>query len=238
MPGVTGREILTIKTIRHSNGTTQLTFESGWKYTYKRRSVTLNANTVKATHGETVKETLGSGNGASAHQSFTLKKPPLTYTSASTPSGGESSLELRVDNILWEESASLYGLTRRDEKYTVRIEDGGSANVLFGDGISGARLPTGEYNVTAVYRSGTGLDRAGGRRLADPAQDASAWREGCDQSSGGYRSGGPRIDGQRADECPAHCPHTRPDRLTAGLRRLCSYLLRDRKSPGNRSVER
>lgn len=157
MPGVTGREILTIKTIRHSNGTTQLTFESGWKFTYKRRSVILNANTVKATHGETVKETLGSGNGASAHQSFTLKKPPLTYTSASTPSGGESSLELRVDNILWEESASLYGLTRRDEKYTVRIEDGGSANVLFGDGISGARLPTGEYNVTAVYRSGTGL---------------------------------------------------------------------------------
>ena len=157
MPGVTGREILTIKSIRHSNGTTQLTFESGWKYTYKRRSMSLNANTVKATHGETVKETLGSGNGASAHQSFTLKKPPLTYTSASTPSGGESSLELRVDNILWEESASLYGLTRRDEKYTVRIEDGGTANVLFGDGISGARLPTGEYNVTAVYRSGTGL---------------------------------------------------------------------------------
>lgn len=157
LPGVTGREILTIKTIYHSNGTTQLTFESGWKYTYKRRSVSLNANTVKATHGETVKETLGSGNGASAYQSFTLKKPPLTYTSASTPSGGESSLELRVDNILWEESASLYGLTPRDEKFTVRIEDGGTANVLFGDGISGARLPTGEYNVTAVYRSGTGL---------------------------------------------------------------------------------
>ena len=157
LPGVTGMEILTIKTIRHSNGTTLLTFESGWKYTYKRRSVSLNANTVKATHGETVKETLGSGNGASAHQSFTLKKPPLTYTSASTPSGGESSLELRVDNILWEEASSLYGLTPRDEKYTVRIEDGGSANVLFGDGISGARLPTGEYNVTAVYRSGTGL---------------------------------------------------------------------------------
>ncbi len=157
MPGVTGKEVLSIKSIEHLNGMTQLTFESGWKYTYKRRSVTLNANTVKATHGETVKETLGSGNGASAHQSFTLKKPPLTYTSASTPSGGESSLELRVDNILWEESASLYGLTRRDEKYTVRIEDGGTANVLFGDGISGARLPTGDYNVTAVYRSGTGL---------------------------------------------------------------------------------
>jgi hypothetical protein len=157
MPGVEGKEVLTIKTIEHHNGITQLTFESGWKYTYKRRSVTLNANTVKATHGETVKETLGSGNGASTHQSFTLKKPPLTYTSASTPSGGESSLELRVDNILWEEAGSLYGLTPRNEKYTVRIEDGGSANVLFGDGISGARLPTGEYNVTAVYRSGTGL---------------------------------------------------------------------------------
>jgi hypothetical protein len=157
MPGVTGKEILTIKTIRHSNGTTQLTFESGWKYTYKRRSVSLNANTVKATHGETIKETLGSGNGALTHQSFTLKKPPLTYTSASTPSGGENSLELRVDSVLWKEASSLYGLTPRDEKFTVRIEDGGTANILFGDGVSGARLPTGEFNVTAVYRSGTGL---------------------------------------------------------------------------------
>jgi hypothetical protein len=157
MPGVTGKETLTIKTIQHFNGTTQITFESGWKYTYKRSSVTLNANTVKATHGETVKETLGSGNGAEIHQSFTLKKPPLTYTSASTPSGGESSLELRVDSVLWEEASSLYGLTPRDEKYTVRIEDGGSAKILFGDGISGARLPTGEFNVMAVYRSGTGL---------------------------------------------------------------------------------
>jgi hypothetical protein len=157
MPGVTGKEILTIKTIQHFNGTTQITFNSGWKYTYKRSSVSLNANTVKATNGETVKETLGSGNGALTHQSFTLKKPPLTYTSASTPSGGDSSLELRVDSVLWEEASSLYGLTPRDEKYTVRIEDGGSVNILFGDGISGARLPTGEFNVTAVYRSGTGL---------------------------------------------------------------------------------
>ena len=157
MPGVSGKEILTIKTIRHSNGITQLTLVAGWKYTYKRSSVTINANTVKATNGETVKETLGSGNGASIHQSFTLKKPPLTYTSASTPSGGENSLELRVDSVLWDEASSLYGLTPRDEKFTVRIEDGGPANILFGDGVSGARLPTGEYNVTAVYRSGTGL---------------------------------------------------------------------------------
>ncbi len=157
VPGVVGKEVLITKAIEHHNGITQLTFESGWKYTYKRRSVLLNANTVKATHGETVRETLGSGNGAATHQSFSLKKPPLTYTSASTPSGGESSLEVQVDNISWGEAGSLYGLSPRDEIYTVRIEDGGAAKVLFGDGISGARLPTGEYNVTAVYRSGTGL---------------------------------------------------------------------------------
>lgn len=157
LPGVVGKEVLTVKSVNHFNGNTQVTFESGWKFTYKRSSVRLNANTVKATHGETVKETLGSGNGALVHQSFTLKKPPLTYTSASTPTGGESSLELRIDGILWEEASSLYGLSNRDEKYTVRIEDNGSANVLFGDGISGARLPTGEFNVAAVYRSGTGL---------------------------------------------------------------------------------
>ena len=157
LPGVSGKEILAVKSVQHFNGTTQITFEAGWKFTYNRASVRLNANTVKATHGETVKETLGSGNGAIVHQKFTLKKPPLTYTSASTPSGGESSLEFRVDGILWEETPSLYALSPRDEKYTVRIEDGGAANLLFGDGVSGARLPTGEFNVTAVYRSGTGL---------------------------------------------------------------------------------
>jgi predicted phage baseplate assembly protein len=38
----------------------------------------------------------------------------------------------------------------------VRIADDGTATVIFGDGKQGARLPTGQENVTATYRVGIG----------------------------------------------------------------------------------
>lgn len=124
---------------------------------YVRESVVINANVARATHGETVREVLGSGNGAASHQRFTLKKPPLTYISAPTPSGALSTLQVRVDQVLWQEVPSLYAREPGAQVYTVRIEDGGSTTVIFGDGQSGARLPTGQENVEATYRSGIGL---------------------------------------------------------------------------------
>jgi hypothetical protein len=157
-PGVTGSEILVIKDITHAAGFTTLVFETGCQFSYSRNAVTVNANTVRATHGETVNEILGSGNGALAGQTFTLKKPPLTHVPAGTPGGSESTLQLRVNNLLWEQAPSLYGLGSWDEGYIVRIDDDGKAAVIFGDGLKGARLPTGTNNVTAVYRSGIGLD--------------------------------------------------------------------------------
>ncbi|NEO36293.1 MAG: hypothetical protein F6J90_08150 [Moorea sp. SIOASIH] len=44
------------------------------------------------------------------------------------------------------------------QAYIVRIDDNGNTNITFGDGQSGARLPTGDENITATYRSGIGLD--------------------------------------------------------------------------------
>lgn len=156
--GVMENEVLIIKEVNHIGGFTELTFESGLQHPYKRSTFTLNANTVAATHGETVNEILGSGDGAQVHQKFTLKKPPLTYTPAPTPSGSASTLQLRVNNLLWEQAPSLYGLGIRDEGYIVRIDDDGKSSVTFGDGTKGARLPTGENNITAIYRSGIGLE--------------------------------------------------------------------------------
>jgi predicted phage baseplate assembly protein len=40
--------------------------------------------------------------------------------------------------------------------YTTRIDDDGSTVVQFGDGVHGARLPTGQENVRATYRKGVG----------------------------------------------------------------------------------
>jgi hypothetical protein len=123
---------------------------------YDRGSVQVWANVARATHGETVSEVLGSGNGSKANQAFTLKRPPLTYVSASTPSGTESTLEVRVNEVLWVETASFYDAGPQSEVYTVRHADDGTATVQFGDGVRGARLPTGSANVTATYRTGIG----------------------------------------------------------------------------------
>lgn len=126
------------------------------QYRYKRDTVVIYGNVAKATHGETRFEVLGSGDAAKSLQSFTLKQPPLTYVSAPTPSGIESTLRVRVNDVLWHEADSLAGLQPTDRSYIVRIDDGGQTTVVFGNGERGARLPTGPENIRANYRSGIG----------------------------------------------------------------------------------
>ena len=117
----------------------------------------INANVVRATHGETVSnEVLGSGQGGTPNQRFTLARPPLTHVSAATATGAQSTLEVRVDGIQWQQVPSLFGAGPRDQIFAVRIEDDGQTEVVFGDGIMGARLSSGNENVTATYRSGIG----------------------------------------------------------------------------------
>jgi hypothetical protein len=154
--GVIQHEIAVIQDSVHVGGFTQLVFTDSLQGRYVRKTVTLNANVVLATHGETIAEVLGSGNAAQMNQTFKLKKPPLTYIPANTASGSDSTLDVRVNGILWEESRAFYGLVPTAETYAVRIEDDGTTKVIFGDGKQGARLPTGTENITAVYRSGTG----------------------------------------------------------------------------------
>lgn len=154
--GIIRNEIVVIEDISHEDGYTRIFFRDRLKYRYIRKTVTLNANTALATHGETIHEVLGSGDGSKANQRFLLKKAPLTYVSAPTPYGIESTLEVRINDVLWEEKPSLYGLDARSEHYLVSIDDDARANVIFGDGKSGARLPSGTENIVAVYRSGTG----------------------------------------------------------------------------------
>jgi uncharacterized phage protein gp47/JayE len=155
--GVMQSEALLIADIHHINGQTTIKLASGLQYSYLRSTVKINANTASATHGESTTEILGSGDGAQANQRFTLKKPPLTYTASPTPSGSASTLQLRVNNLLWDEAPSLYNLGPKDQDYIVRTDDDSKATVIFGDSRKGARLPTGVNNVVATYRSGIGL---------------------------------------------------------------------------------
>ena len=135
-----------------------LTLQTPLTFSYDPATVEIAANVVRATHGETADEVLGSGDGNTSNQQFELKKPPLTYVSAANTSGSESTLEVRVDGVLWRQNDSLYSLQPQEQAYIIRIEDDGTTSVIFGDGRGGARLPSGQENITARYRSGIGAD--------------------------------------------------------------------------------
>ncbi|MFQ5856545.1 MAG: putative baseplate assembly protein [Anaerolineae bacterium] len=151
-------EVVFVESATPNEKTTTLVLQDGGlQNSYVRSTVIIYANVVQATHGETVtEEVLGSGDGAQTHQQFTLKKSPLTYVSAATASGAKSTLELRVNRVLWEEVSSLYGKEATDQNYIVRIDNDAKATMIFGDGKSGARLPTGQENVKTTYRAGIG----------------------------------------------------------------------------------
>jgi predicted phage baseplate assembly protein len=159
LPGVEQTEVRQIAQVFHqlTRGTTRVQFVEGLDHAYTRDTVTLNANLARATHGESRREVLGSGDASQPFQRFALKHKPLTYTAAATASGGESTLEVRVNGVRWHESPDLYRLGQQNRSYVLRRGDDGTTRVLFGDGRRGARLPTGVENITAVYRSGIGL---------------------------------------------------------------------------------
>lgn len=151
-------EIAVVRAVEDMGDRTRLTLEAPLKNRYDSASLTICANVVRATHGETVSETLGSGDRTLANQSFVLKKPPLTHIRSGASDGVASTLDIRVNGISWNESPSLLGLDKSSLSYILRLGDDGRPTVTFGDGRSGARLPTGDGNVTATYRSGIGPD--------------------------------------------------------------------------------
>ncbi len=155
--GINGRETQIIREIQHVDGVTRLLFEGETAYRYDRTTVRINANVAAASHGERVQEDLGSGDARLSFQTFTLSKPPLTYVSAVNASGRASTLEIRVDGILWSEIPALGQAGPEDAVYELRQSNDGKSHVRFGDGRTGRRLPTGELNVTASYRSGLGI---------------------------------------------------------------------------------
>ena len=162
--GVYASELAMISAVRHDfdktlagdRNHTFITLAAGLAYCFKRDTVTIYANVVKATHGATKREALGSGDASKALQAFTLKAPPLTFTAAPTPNGADSSLQVFVNDVEWHEADALVGLQAADRKFFTQTDDNDKTAIIFGNGKQGARLPTGSENLTAGYRSGIG----------------------------------------------------------------------------------
>ena len=101
-------------------------------------------------------EILGDGDGSQAFQNFALHQKPLTYVSAATAEGAQSTLVVRVNELQWHESNDLASLGSTDREYITLTDDSDQTAVRFGNGEHGARLPTGSANIKAVYRYGIG----------------------------------------------------------------------------------
>lgn len=136
---------------------TQLLLASPLLNCYNRDVTTVNANVGLATAGRSVSEILGSGSAATPNQTFTLKQTPLTYVQATTPTGRQSTLQVLANGVAWAEVPTLYEQGSSQRVFSTLDQPGGSTQILFGDGVEGATLPTGQNNVRADYRVGLGV---------------------------------------------------------------------------------
>ena len=123
-----------------------------------RDTVVVHANVANATHGETVAQILGAGDASKSFQRFEVKRLPLTYRSAKNETGANSELTVRVGDIAWTEKSTMFGAARGERAYTLATDEQARTWVVFGDGVRGARLPSGVNNVRASYRQGLGKD--------------------------------------------------------------------------------
>jgi predicted phage baseplate assembly protein len=125
------------------------------RYSYVSASVTVWGNVAKATQGETHSEILGSGDASKPQQAFALALRPLAYLPDASASGAASTLEIRVDDVLWHEAADALALAPQERGYVTATDDDDTTSVRFGVGAA-ARLPSGPDNVRGTYRVGAG----------------------------------------------------------------------------------
>lgn len=121
-------------------------------------TVTVFGNLVDASQGKAEPDAvLGNGDNRQLWQTFPLPKAPLTYfLSGDGVPPQTPELEIRVTGRVWTRVDSFFARGPKEAVYIVREDGDGRSFVQFGDGITGARLPSGVKNVVAVYRSGTG----------------------------------------------------------------------------------
>jgi predicted phage baseplate assembly protein len=152
--GSPAAEVVTVEAVG-GGGRKLVLAQPGLKLVYRAEGLAFHANVARAGHGETVSEVLGSGDARRPHQQFALRQGPLTFRlDPSQPAGVKDTLEVRVNGLLWTGRDTLHQAGEA-RAYTLELAESG-ARLRFGDGRAGARLPTGQENLTARYRKGLG----------------------------------------------------------------------------------
>ena len=154
--GLLGAEAARVAGVEQSLEGTTLQLARPLAATYKRSTVKVWGNVVRATHGETHDEVLGSGDARRPWASYPLSRRPLTYRASSNALGAAAALEVRVDGVRWHQAEDVALLGPGDRRYVTRTNADGQVVVVFGDGRRGTRVPTGVENVRATYRTGAG----------------------------------------------------------------------------------
>lgn len=155
--GTAQSEVVTLKSVTKTPGDrTTIVLTEAPSQAYKRATAVVFGNVARATHGETVHQILGSGDARHPFLTFPLIQEPLTFVPADTSSGVASSLAVEVDGVRWYEKNSTYLAAPPDRVFVTRTGADGKVNVIFGDGLRGARTPTGSHNLRATYRKGIG----------------------------------------------------------------------------------
>jgi len=125
-------------------------------FDHAKPQIAVYGNTVSANQGKTEDEVvLGNGDNRLTFQTFAIPKTPLTYLldTGQTPAQ-QPELDVYVDNILWQQVDTFFNAAADDQSYVVREDKDGNSFVQFGDGKTGARLPSGQKNVVALFRTG------------------------------------------------------------------------------------
>ena len=162
----------------HGDGTLSLTATAATPSSFLLTvPLRLLVDLVQVSRGKTVAaEALGTGDASIPGQTFTLKNAPLTYLA----SGAEfvSTLRVAVDGIYWTEAKTFYDQPPDGTIFVVTQDADGKSLVRFGDGVNGARLPSGS-RVVATYRYGAGAALPPPTRLTTilkPQQNLSSIR--------------------------------------------------------------
>ncbi|WP_294539566.1 putative baseplate assembly protein [uncultured Rhodoblastus sp.] len=156
LPGQAGFETAAIADVTLEDGYTALRLSHPLAHRYALESLRVLANVAPASHGESVEETLGGGDANVAFPRFEMKQTPLTFVSAAAPGGIRAEIVVRVNGVAWKLVDNLYAAGPNDRVYMLQTASNGKSYVVFGDGVNGARPPSGQENITASYRRGIG----------------------------------------------------------------------------------